>query len=220
MTRKIGNTVNYKDPRTDFRRSRMTPQSEVPVLPKASEPPSLPDYESEEESSSEDDSSVGSLADFVTNDNEESESEEERVPEPPREKRRRIEVEPSDSESDYASDEVPSDVEPPRNVAMAGKYAVRARPRPPVERYWDARNHEAACRREGFALPKSSRAPKAQRPSQYERYGGAAGTRASAGGGARAPSKRTRPYACDVHSIDGSAPQESVYPQVNSRATY
>lgn len=226
MTRKIGNTVNYKDPRTDFRRSRMTPQSDVPVLPTASQPPSRPEYKSEEEeSSSEDDSSVGSLADFVTNDNEESESEEERVPEPPREKRRRIEVEPSDSESDYASDEVPSDVEPPRNAAMAGKYAVRARPRPPVERYWDARNHEAACRREGFVLPKSSRAPQAQRPSQYERYagaagGGAAGGRASAGGGARAPSKRTRPYACDVHSINGSAPQESVYPQVNSRAIY
>ena len=195
----------------------MPQPQEMPVLPTAaaqSRPP--PDYESEEDSSSEDESSVGSLADFVTKDEEESSSEDERrVPEPPREKRRRIEVEPSDSESDYASDEVPSDVEPPRGGAMAGKYAVRARPRPPVERYWDARNHEAACRREGFAVPKRSRAPQAR----HEAAGAGASTGASAA--ARAPPKRTKPYACDVHSLNGSAPQESVYYQGgHPRATY
>lgn len=257
--RKVGvNNQYYSTYKRDgYRRSKM---SEPPVLPTVAPasvpaprapPPDQYDDESDEETSNDEDDSVGSLAEFVTNDDSDEE-ERPRAAAPSDHKRRRIQVEPSDDESEYSSDEVPSDVEPPRASTMAGKYPVRPRPLPPVERYWDARNHDAACRREGF-LPQSNGRRRTMGDDMRQKHADAyarlaargAGAGASAGAGAGASdasafqsaparaskqkaseqnivkSKRTRPYACDVHSTNGAHSLDNAYAFGNdTRSTY
>lgn len=197
-------------------RKQMSQQS-VPPTAAESKHSSTPSYgDDSEASTSEDDESVGSLAEFVTGDS----SDEEDHPQAsaaPQKRRRVIEVPPSeDDASSYASDEVPSDVEPPRREpTKAGKYSVRARPLAPVERYWDARNHAAACRREGFMpygaparrprmVPDDARGPpRDDAPRPRSRKSAPLPVQSPRGEGQ--PSKRKRPYACDVHAQSSGA---------------
>lgn len=211
-----------------YSHKKMSQQSVPPTVASKHSSSSAPTYEDDSEAStSEDEESLGSLAEFVTGDS--SEEEDSAAASAAPVKRRRIQAPPSDdsdSES-YASDEVPSDVEPPRAPTKAGKYTVRARPLAPVERYWDARNHAAAMKRERFG-PYADAKPAARRPRTMGddmRARAAADEARIRAASQRAPPeeekpapKRKKPYACDVYA--GGAGEAAGSPRREARESY